>query len=134
MEEFFLRSAGQGRSLALAENPARRIRIDPASFTERENFSPTDLLALAFASCVLASMEALLKKNGFSPMDFEIRVIKEMSPPPRRISALTLEVLQPIVSDEEMRNLLRKAMDLCPVKRSLSEEIRMSLQFLEAEV
>lgn len=91
------------------------------------NFSPTDLVAVALGSCVLAGVEAGLRRNGLDPLDFEMKVRKEMTGSPRRIAGLTLEVSKPSVLKEDVRDLLGKALDFCPVKRSLSDEIHVRL-------
>jgi putative redox protein len=89
-------------------------------------FSPTDLVATGFATCVLTVMGIAAKRRGFSIDGARAHVTKEMAPAGlRRIGRLTLEIAIPGGSalTPEQRDLLETAADLCPVKKSLHPEV-----------
>ena len=95
-----------------------------------EAFSPTDLVATAFATCVATTMAIAARKHGVELGAFRYEVTKEMSADaPRRISRLTLNVWLPATANAIARDLLERWANGCPVHRSLAPEIEKTIAF-----
>ena len=89
------------------------------------SFSSTDLVAAALGSCTLTSMEKILWREGYDPARLIISVTKTLSLNPRMIEALNLEIYYPEKLGNELLQKLEKAAQTCPVKRSLSDQVRI---------
>lgn len=97
-----------------------------------EAFSPTDLVATAFATCVATTMAIAARKQGVELDGFRYEVTKEMSADaPRRISRLTLNVWLPPAAKKLPREVLERAAHGCPVHRSLAPEVEKLITFHE---
>ena len=89
------------------------------------SFSSTDLVAAALGSCTLTSMEKILRREGYDPARLIISVTKTLSHNPRMIESLSLEIYYPEKLGNELLQKLEKAAQTCPVKRSLSDQVRI---------
>lgn len=97
-----------------------------------EAFSPTDLVATAFGTCVATTMAIAARKHGVELTGFRYEVTKEMSADaPRRISRLTLNVWLPANVNQVGREILERAAHGCPVHRSLAPEVEKLITFHE---
>ena len=97
-----------------------------------EAFSPTDLVATAFGTCVATTMAIAARKNGVELTGFRYEVTKEMSvDAPRRIARLTLEVWLPSNVNQVSREIIERAAHGCPVHRSLAPEVEKVITFHE---
>ena len=95
-----------------------------------EAFSPTDLVATALATCILTIMGISADRHGIALEGCEARVEKTMSSSGvRRIALLTVWITLPPDLSEEQRQLLRRAGEGCPVKRSLEGAVPMTLHW-----
>ena len=97
-----------------------------------EFFSPTDLIATALGSCILTVMGLVAQRGGIDLAGTEVRVTKEMTASPvRRIGSLVARVTFPSSLDlsGEMREKLKRAAELCPVKASLHPDVALVLEF-----
>ncbi|MEM7199757.1 MAG: OsmC family protein [Planctomycetota bacterium] len=94
-----------------------------------ESFSPTDLVATAFATCTMTIMGIVAERDGLPVTGIAAEVEKHMAADPRRIAALplTLRVSGPL--DEAQRSALETAARGCPVCHSLSPDIRCEIRF-----
>ena len=98
-----------------------------------ESFSPTDLVATAFASCVLTILALVGERHGLSLNDATAHTSKVMvSGPVRRIDSLKTTVTIPAgrVDDLEMRKRIEAAALKCPVHQSLHPDIDASIEFV----
>jgi putative redox protein len=95
-----------------------------------EAFSPTDLVATALVSCLLTVMGIVAERHGVSLEPCTARVEKTMTDRgERRIALLEVWIrLPPHLGDGE-RELLRRAAEGCPVKRSLEGATPMRLHW-----
>src|SRR5208282_1668458 len=95
-------------------------------------FSPTDLVATALGSCMATIMGLVAQRNDLKIEGLQIQVLKEMaSEPVRRISALKTRMLFPnsgALSAGD-RAKLEAAARACPVKQSLSPEVKTPIEF-----
>jgi putative redox protein len=93
------------------------------------SFSPTDLMGAALASCVLTTMALVASREGIVFGEARARVEKRMTPPPRRIGELVLEVDMPAGLTASQRARLEEVGRGCPVIRSLHPDVALPLTF-----
>jgi putative redox protein len=85
-----------------------------------ERFSPTDLVAVSLATCVLTTMGIAARNRGLDIRGARAEVLKEMSSVPRRhIGKLTVRIELPAHLDERARRIMAIAAEECPVTASL---------------
>ncbi len=95
-----------------------------------EAFSPTDLVATAFATCVVTTMALAARKHGVELGAFRYAVTKEMSTDaPRRIARIALQVWLPAEAGKLPPDTLERAAHACPVHRSLAPEVEKVIEF-----
>ena len=96
-------------------------------------FSPTDLVATAFGSCMATIMGLVAQRNNLNLDGLQIQVLKEMTADPvRRIGALKTRLTFPpgptlAVAD---RAKLEAAARACPVAQSLHPEVKTPVEFI----
>jgi len=93
-------------------------------------FSPTDIVATGFASCMLTMMG--IKAKG---LDIDLRnttadVTKHMASAPRRISKIEVVINLPLDVSEKNRKILIHTANTCPVHYSLHPDIEKDITFL----
>ena len=90
-------------------------------------FSPTDLLASAFASCVLTIMGkmAAARKEDFKGA--RATIDKIMAANPRRVGEFILHIYFPAHFTDEQKKFYATAVNACPVHQSLHPDIKLSL-------
>ena len=89
-----------------------------------ESFSPTDLTATSFATCVATTMAIVARKHGWELEGLKFEVTKEMSTDaPRRIIRLATQMFMPIPKTPEVEKVLVHAAENCPVHQSLHPSI-----------
>ena len=95
-----------------------------------ESFSPTDLLATAYASCMLTIIGIFCDKQGLEFANGQAEVIKIMVDNPRRIGALQIkmDLSGNIWSEKEQQKIIKAAL-ACPVAKSVSSEIEVDVNF-----
>jgi len=96
-----------------------------------EAFSPTDLVATAFGSCMLTIMGMAARDNGIDMEGVVIETTKVMGTNPRRIARLDVSFTLPNSQNysEEEKAILERAARTCPVFYSLDPAIEKNLQF-----
>jgi len=94
------------------------------------SFSPTDLVGAALASCAVTTMALFASREGLPWGDASATVEKRMTPPPRRIGELVLEIRMPKGLNAEQRAKLEEVGRHCPVARSLHPELKLPLRFV----
>lgn len=94
-----------------------------------ESFSPTDLVATALGTCILTIVGILADRHGWDLRGTRVRVAKEMTPPPRRIGRLTVDVHVPGDFSADDRTRITNAAHTCPVHRSLHPDIEAPIVF-----
>ncbi len=95
-----------------------------------QSFSPTDLVAVAFATCVITTIGILMKDDNLKLEESTLAVRKIMTSNPRRIAALELDVE---VKDESLTGDQKKRLEdiahNCPVAKSLHPDIEQRISF-----
>jgi len=96
---------------------------------EGKSFSPTDLVAAAFGSCVMTTIAIVAERGGIVVDGMRMSVEKHMVEDPRRIGSLPLEIHLPQALLPHERQKLERAALGCPVHKSLHPEIRSDIAF-----
>jgi uncharacterized OsmC-like protein len=95
-----------------------------------EKFSPTDLVATAYASCMLSIIGIHCNENNIPFNHGQASVTKIMASGPRRISKIIIDMdLKGNGWDEETADRLIRVAKACPVAKSVSEEIELEFTF-----
>ncbi|MDE3045684.1 MAG: OsmC family protein [Verrucomicrobiota bacterium] len=96
-----------------------------------ESFSPTDLVAVALASCMLTLMGIAARKLGIDLKGMTAEAEKEMAAhPSRRIGKLVVRIRCPLALSPEQRAKLEQAALTCPVHASLHPDIKQEIDFV----
>ena len=90
-------------------------------------FSPTDLLAGAFASCVLTIMGKMAERAGDDLKGAAIAIDKVMAANPRRVGEFILTITFPIHFSEEQKRRYAGAVHACPVHQTLSKDVKITV-------
>jgi uncharacterized OsmC-like protein len=96
-----------------------------------EAFSPTDLVATAFASCMLTVMGIKANQMNLDIADTRAEVTKTMTSEPRRISEIAVTVYMPKkqYSDKD-KTIMEHTANTCPVFFSLHADLKKSVIFV----
>ena len=96
-----------------------------------EAFSPTDLLATAYAGCILTITGMAASTHGFDIDGAEISVTKVMGTNPRRIIELDMEITLPHAQySPKHRKMIEQVVNSCPVHNSLHPDIKKDIKFI----
>ncbi|MFP2910194.1 OsmC family protein [Pyxidicoccus sp. 3LFB2] len=93
------------------------------------SFSPTDMVGAALVSCAVTTMHLFASREGIPLGEVHGRVEKRMTPPPRRIGELVLDLQMPAGLNAEQRKRLEEVAHGCPVARSLHPDVKLPLTF-----
>lgn len=97
------------------------------------SFSPTDLVATAFGTCVVTTIAIVARRRGFDVGAMTFSVEKHMATDPvRRIGRLPLTVRLPASLDPEQRRICENAAAACPVHKSLHPDVAATITFIYA--
>lgn len=131
MVKMSIRYQGEKHCELIHESSGHRIETDaPKDNKGRgDRFSPTDLMAAGFASCVLTTMAIKGEPEGIHLEGAHATVVKTMTPAPRRIDALTLDVYLPAKLSSEQRAKLEAFAHDCPAHRSFHPDVQLPIQF-----
>lgn len=94
-------------------------------------FSPSDLVATALASCMATIMGIYARTHGISIDNVRMEVEKIMTPPPRRIGAINVDLYFAEAGsyEEKQKTALQHAALTCPVYLSLHPDIKKTVTF-----
>ncbi len=93
------------------------------------SFSPTDLVGAALAACAVTTMALVASRENLPWGECSATVEKRMTPPPRRIGELVLEIKMPRGLNPEQRQRLEEVGRGCPVARSLHPDLKLPIAF-----
>ena len=90
-----------------------------------ENFSPTDLVCTALATCVITTMAMKATDMGIELKETTVAVQKHMAAEPRRIAKIEVVITFPksLGLEEKDKTILQRVGDNCPVVKSLHPDI-----------
>jgi putative redox protein len=98
-----------------------------------EAFSPTDLVATGYGTCIATTMAIVARKHGVELGSFRFEVTKEMSADaPRRISRLSGRFWMPASARGVPQGVLEKAANGCPVHQSLAPSVEKAIELIWA--
>lgn len=93
-----------------------------------EYFSPTDLVAAAWLSCMFTIMGITMNKHQFQA-EMKGKVTKIMYSEPRRIGELHADIKIYGSLSEKQKAILENAAKHCPVAKSLAPDIKQVIHF-----
>jgi uncharacterized OsmC-like protein len=94
-------------------------------------FSPTDLVATGFATCIATTMAIVARSHGVDIAGIRYEVDKEMSADaPRRIARLTARLWLPAAARKVPEGALERAANTCPVHQSLAPSVEKIIEFV----
>jgi putative redox protein len=119
------------RTTCSQDNGITILTDGPKEFQGKgEYFSPTDLIAVSLASCILTVMGMAARRAKVDLGGATATVEKEMATTgSRRISKIAVEIHCEAKLDEETKAKLEKAAYTCPVHSSLHPEIEQKITF-----
>lgn len=95
-----------------------------------EKFSPTDLVATAYASCMISIIGIYCNEHGYNYENGFATVTKIMAASPRRIGKIVIDIdLRNNGWDEPTIEKVKRAALACPVAKSVSEELELEITF-----
>jgi putative redox protein len=96
-----------------------------------ESFSPTDLVATAYATCIATTMAIMGRKHGVEIGRLRYEVTKEMSTDaPRRIARLKARLWMPPAARDVPQGELERAANNCPVHVSLAPGVAKVIELV----
>ena len=99
-----------------------------------EAFSPTDLVATAYGTCVLSIMGMAAKTHGFSIDGATVETQKIMGTNPRRIVELVSVFTMPHNNySAKEKKIIELTAKECPVYNSLHPEMKKTITFRYSE-
>lgn len=121
------------KKVKLTHGPSGELLVTEApkdNGGEGKSFSPTDLIAAAFGSCVLTTIAIVAERLGIEISGMTMRVEKHMSAEPRRVGNIPLEVHLPKALSEDDRGKVERAGRACPVHKSLHPDVQAEISFI----
>jgi putative redox protein len=95
-----------------------------------EAFSPTDLLATSYGSCMITVVGIAANTHDFSVDGTILKITKIMASNPRRIGELIVELDFPHNNyTEKEKEIIRRTVYTCPVALSLHPDIKQTIMF-----
>lgn len=95
-----------------------------------EGFSPTDLVATAYASCMITIMGIFAENHSINFTYAKAEVQKIMEANPRRIGKIVIEMdLTGNKWDQETAERVIRAGKACPVAKTLGDNVEVEFEF-----
>jgi putative redox protein len=95
-----------------------------------EAFSPTDLLALSLATCMLTTIAIKIRNSGFTIDGADAEATKIMASDPRRVAAIKIEFKMPPNNyTNDQKQLIKQIAHSCPVALSIHPDIKQEIIF-----
>ena len=124
---------GELRTVALHNSSGTTIETDAPVDNQGkgERFSPSDLVATAFGSCMLTIMGQKARDLKIDLKGTRIEIQKTMKPDPRRISGISLTFHLPanLHLSEKQITILQRAAETCPVIKSIHPDIEVETNY-----
>lgn len=94
-----------------------------------ERFSPTDLLCVSLATCMLTTMGIKATDMDVDIIHSKAEVTKHMASDPRRVVKIEVAVSLPKKVNEKERLILERTGNNCPVAKSVHPDIELVLSY-----
>lgn len=100
------------------------------NFGKGEAFSPTDLMAMSLASCIMTTIAIQTRLMGFDLIDSKLTVKKHMASDPRRVVKISVGITIPKrnLTDEDKEKIIAIGLN-CPVAKSLHPDLVQDINF-----
>ena len=96
-----------------------------------EAFSPTDLMATSFGSCIMTIMGIVARDNNIDIVGTELNITKIMAADPRRVSEVVTEFVFPNkVYTEEEKKIIESVAGSSPVPLSVNSSMTQSIKMV----
>lgn len=82
---------------------------------------------------MLTALDKIFTREGLDPKTITLLVTKTLSQSPKMIEAITLQIFYPDKLSDILLKKIRAAINTCPVKRSLNEQIQIDIAFKTGE-
>lgn len=104
--------------------------LPPDNGGKGRRFSPTDLLAAAFASCVLTIMGKMASARGEKLDGAKLEIDKIMAQNPRRVGEFSLKITFPPHFTDAQKTFYRSAVNACPVHQTLRPDVKLTVEII----
>lgn len=94
-----------------------------------EKFSPTDLLCVSLATCMLTTMAIKATELDVDITSSKAAVTKHMLGNPRRVGKIEVAVELPDNGSEKNQKILETAGNNCPVMKSIHPDIELAITY-----
>ena len=96
-----------------------------------ERFSPTDLLCVSLATCIITTMGIKAADMSIDLTGTLTKVTKHMLTEPRRVGKIEVNInfISALQINEKDRIILQRAGDNCPVTKSLHPDMEVIIQY-----
>jgi putative redox protein len=97
-----------------------------------ERFSPTDLLCVSLATCIVTTIGLKAADMQINLSDTNIEVTKHMLSDPRRVGKVDIKIQFPsaLQLEEKERIIFQRVGDNCPVKKSLHPDVEVIVEYI----
>ncbi len=116
-----------------AEHIQSRTTIETDAPTDNrgkgEKFSPTDLLCVSLATCMLTTIAIKSRELGVDVTNSKAKVTKHMLGNPRRVGKIEVAVTLPSNGSESDQKVLERTGDNCPVIKSIHPDIELVITY-----
>ena len=94
-----------------------------------ERFSPTDLLCVSLATCMLTTMGIKASDINADIRNAQAEVTKHMASNPRRVAKIEVTLSLPYLENEKEKLTLERTGTNCPVAKSIHPDIELVLNY-----
>ncbi|MDQ6758068.1 MAG: OsmC family protein [Bacteroidota bacterium] len=96
-----------------------------------ERFSPTDLLCVSLATCIITTMALKARGINIELKDTKIDITKHMLSEPRRVGQIDIDIHFPATlhTEEKDRIILERTGNHCPVAKSLNTDVKTNIKY-----
>ena len=116
-----------------AEHLQSHSRIETDAPTDNhgkgERFSPTDLLCVSLATCMLTTMGIKAAHIDVDITNAKAEVTKHMASDPRRVTKIEVAVSLPGNGSDKDKVILERTGNNCPVAKSLHSDIELHISY-----
>lgn len=94
-----------------------------------ERFSPTDMLCVSLATCVLTTMGIKASDLQVDIDNAKAEVTKHMAAEPRRVAKIDVAITLPGNGSDKNKLILERTGNNCPVAKSLHPDIELNITY-----
>lgn len=94
-----------------------------------ERFSPTDLMCVSLATCMLTTMGIKADTMDINIDNAKAQVTKHMESNPRRVARIEVAVSLPGIGSDKEKEILQRTGDNCPVAKSIHPDIVLQISY-----